>query len=410
MSIGQRITQKRKGLGMSQEALGEQMGVSRQAIYKWESDSALPEIEKLVALAKLFGVSVGWLLGVEECEETPRVESDSMDQRQLDMVEEIVRRYIAAQPKPKPQHRWLRVLVACVLVIVMLQLFSRIDQLNSQYNHLQNSVSNISYSVNSQVNSIAGRVEQILMAQNNLTAEWSAEIVNTDYYNGVVTLSMKAVPKTYLQGMGAVFVIDCGDGPQEFESILTDGRTFACQATVPLTDKITASVVFVTADGTRQTQVLEAYTGLLYDSYVELSIQEDLMFANVHSGELTKKSWYVHVSEIGKTSTASQIVEYRVGIFRNQELIAWGEPCEKPGNYTGDFSGWQFFKMPDLVLTDLRYGETIEIAALVTDSYGRQYMVCEIPYLVSVSEDGNGELTWPDVAEYDRDPQNWIFE
>lgn len=63
MGIGQRIAQKRKELGLSQEALGDRLGVSRQSIYKWEADAALPEIEKLVALSKLFGVPVGWLLG-----------------------------------------------------------------------------------------------------------------------------------------------------------------------------------------------------------------------------------------------------------------------------------------------------------------------------------------------------------
>ena len=45
MTLGQRIAQKRKELGLSQEGLGEQLGVSRQAIYKWESDASLPEIE-----------------------------------------------------------------------------------------------------------------------------------------------------------------------------------------------------------------------------------------------------------------------------------------------------------------------------------------------------------------------------
>lgn len=66
MTIGQRIAQKRRELSLSQEALGQEVGVSRQSIYKWESDAAVPEIDKLIALSRLFGVSVGWLLGVEE--------------------------------------------------------------------------------------------------------------------------------------------------------------------------------------------------------------------------------------------------------------------------------------------------------------------------------------------------------
>ena len=70
MTTGQRIAQKRKELNLSQEALGEQLGVSRQAIYKWESDASLPEVEKLVAMSRLFSISVGELLGVEASEPT----------------------------------------------------------------------------------------------------------------------------------------------------------------------------------------------------------------------------------------------------------------------------------------------------------------------------------------------------
>ena len=59
MTIGQRISSKRKELGLSQEALGEALSVSRQSIYKWESDASLPDIDKLITLSRLFGVSVG---------------------------------------------------------------------------------------------------------------------------------------------------------------------------------------------------------------------------------------------------------------------------------------------------------------------------------------------------------------
>lgn len=52
MTIGERIAFERKELGLSQGALGERMGVSRQSIYKWEPDAALPEIEKLVKLSR----------------------------------------------------------------------------------------------------------------------------------------------------------------------------------------------------------------------------------------------------------------------------------------------------------------------------------------------------------------------
>ena len=76
LTIGQRIAMKRRELGISQIELGERMGVSRQSVSKWEADGAIPEIDKLIALSKLFGVSVGWLLGVE-CDTQPEVPAEA---------------------------------------------------------------------------------------------------------------------------------------------------------------------------------------------------------------------------------------------------------------------------------------------------------------------------------------------
>ena len=65
MTLGQRIQELRKQQNLSQEALGEKLGVSRQAISRWEMDGAVPEIDKLIAMGKLFGVSLNDLLQVE---------------------------------------------------------------------------------------------------------------------------------------------------------------------------------------------------------------------------------------------------------------------------------------------------------------------------------------------------------
>ena len=73
------------------------MGVSRQAISKWESDAALPDIEKLIALSRLFDISVGWLLGVEE-QPQPQPEAPQLTEEMLRKIEEVVRR---CQPRKK---------------------------------------------------------------------------------------------------------------------------------------------------------------------------------------------------------------------------------------------------------------------------------------------------------------------
>lgn len=75
MTLGQRIQELRKGLNLSQEELGERMGVSRQAISKWEGDQTIPELDKLIALSKLFGLTVGQLLGMEQPVPAPAAHS-----------------------------------------------------------------------------------------------------------------------------------------------------------------------------------------------------------------------------------------------------------------------------------------------------------------------------------------------
>lgn len=65
MKLGEKIYSCRKRMGLSQEALAEQLGVSRQAVSKWETGEAVPEPGKLVLLAKIFGVTTDWLLTEE---------------------------------------------------------------------------------------------------------------------------------------------------------------------------------------------------------------------------------------------------------------------------------------------------------------------------------------------------------
>ena len=75
MTLGQRIQELRKQHNLSQEALGEKLGVSRQAISRWEMDGAVPEVDKLIAMARLFHLTVGQLLGEEALASPPAPEA-----------------------------------------------------------------------------------------------------------------------------------------------------------------------------------------------------------------------------------------------------------------------------------------------------------------------------------------------
>ena len=63
MSLGQNIYKLRTGKRLSQEDFAAAMEVSRQSVSKWENDMAVPELEKLIKMAKLFEVSLDELVG-----------------------------------------------------------------------------------------------------------------------------------------------------------------------------------------------------------------------------------------------------------------------------------------------------------------------------------------------------------
>ena len=72
MTLGEKIYKLRTKRSMTQEQLAEKIGVSRQSVSKWETDCAIPDIEKLKLLAEIFEVSITELLGMECEEDTKR--------------------------------------------------------------------------------------------------------------------------------------------------------------------------------------------------------------------------------------------------------------------------------------------------------------------------------------------------
>lgn len=62
MELGERLYQLRRERRMSQEALADALGVSRQSVSKWENGASTPDLDKLVRLGELFGLSLDELV------------------------------------------------------------------------------------------------------------------------------------------------------------------------------------------------------------------------------------------------------------------------------------------------------------------------------------------------------------
>ena len=62
MSMGNKLAEARRAANLTQEQLAERLGVTRQAVSRWESDAAYPETEKIIRMARLLNVSCDYLL------------------------------------------------------------------------------------------------------------------------------------------------------------------------------------------------------------------------------------------------------------------------------------------------------------------------------------------------------------
>lgn len=79
LAMAQRLVDRRKAAGLSQEALAAQLGVSRQAVSKWERSESSPDTDNLIALAALYGVSLDELLYGEAASDADGSEDGSTE-------------------------------------------------------------------------------------------------------------------------------------------------------------------------------------------------------------------------------------------------------------------------------------------------------------------------------------------
>ena len=118
-TIGERIAQLRRKKNTTQEAMAEQLGVTPQAVSKWENDISCPDITLLPPLAALLGVTVDELLG---CEEKPAA-TLLPEERRKPLSEMIFRIYVNTHDGDK-----VRVNLPMSLVQLGLQIGAQMPQ------------------------------------------------------------------------------------------------------------------------------------------------------------------------------------------------------------------------------------------------------------------------------------------
>lgn len=129
MILADKITEERKKNGWSQEDLAERLGVSRQSVSKWESAGSVPDLQKVIQMADLFGVSTDYLLKDEmgqENRDTENAPQSDMDCSLYRVTMEEANGFLNAKRKAAPM--LANATALCILSPVLLILLGAFSE------------------------------------------------------------------------------------------------------------------------------------------------------------------------------------------------------------------------------------------------------------------------------------------
>ena len=131
MNIADRILYLRKSKGISQEELADKVGVSRQAVSKWESEQSMPDVEKIIIMSDYFNVTTDYILkGIEVVENKEEIgewyEKQTMSSIYGSMIIQVVGvfEYFLAKVISKENSsfyvKWLNTIIIAFIPISMI--------------------------------------------------------------------------------------------------------------------------------------------------------------------------------------------------------------------------------------------------------------------------------------------------
>ncbi len=263
MELYEKLYELRRASGMSQEELAEKLGVSRQAVSKWESGATQPELSKLIELSKLYNVSVDELLSLEHAklkQDAAEAPTPSTTAEAALAEKQSFRGFCA-------QHRKIvfgAAVALAALVAVGAHYNSRINTLSTQVNDLRGQLYNVQNSLSNQISGISSNVSDILERESSLISQYSYEVTNVDFKKQECTIAFSLLPKMLdEETLVSIGLIDQGNSSpldsyrQGYSAGLSqDGFGYLHgDVTLPLSDEFDVSVYFKRHGETRSEEL-----------------------------------------------------------------------------------------------------------------------------------------------------------
>lgn len=353
MTTGEKIAALRREHKLSQEALGEKLGLSRQAVSKWEADQAVPTMDNLMELSRLFGVPVDTLLRPDAPFPAPPAEKNSTD----------------APAAPETPHKGIspsrgKILaiggaaLLCVSLALNAVCLYQIAQLKGEVQALRVQAGNVSTVYYPGTDADTGDFAE------------SSEHMTLDPENTeqlIVTFS--AVPRVASDGETAKFLLRGGEQSWECEAEGDAGGGYRGSLTIPMVDEYSVYLVLTDRNGGTRNLLIASESDI--ENRFSIDVQAYWssggptfnFYKNTFTGTL---STYVYFHDaLEKNSFTGRIILYQNG----------KEIAEQPLEYRsqgGEYGANIYDTHVTLGTYDGRMSD-FSIKVEITDAYGRVF-------------------------------------
>ena len=251
MTLGQNIQTARKAKGISQEVLAEKIGVSRQALGKWEKDTALPGVDNLQALAKELGVSVDALLGSAAPDTAAPAVTLNALRDLLDARD--------AEARRRRRGAWLAAAAAAAVLLAVggcmaARLQTRLDGLAGQYGYLSSELSRTNSDLSARMQELQNAVRQ----GESTVLDWDWHPLASLQDDGTMPVEVFVKPRTEQQGAAVTLCVTTGNDTALYAMQRGQDGVYTAQELVfALGQDYALSVQWTNPDGTTVNENLD---------------------------------------------------------------------------------------------------------------------------------------------------------
>lgn len=368
MRLYEKIQKLRKDAGYSQEQLAEKLGVSRQAVSKWENGTASPGMDRLQDICHVFGLSLGELVGAD-------ADDRESDLEQIQLYEDEIK-------KLKSQKQFQKILIlgiavtAIILLVLFVTLFYRIDLMNNHIQQLDSQVSQIYNNVDYKIAQIDSQFSSMLEEKESLVAEYAIDVKSLNIKDGQLTLNLRSTPKNYKEGMTAEFIIN-GEKSYSANSVFENG-SFWADIPVDVNESNLKVLVRFTNDGETSTQYLDSNPNIINSYIMEVGAENKLNFFNGKDGLLITGDvvtmYNPRYDNQNSYSTQAKLINYPVSgevIVEKDGIVVIEKEVELDIDITdGQYSNCSIYTRFEDRIEDYNPDDKIKVISRIVDNFG----------------------------------------